>query len=257
MFSNRVLKAGTVAVDTDNKVIIGDEVQIEEDLQDDTVEEKPVTSTIDIAKIEAKAKRIITQANDQAELILADARTAAISERDSVIKKAESDATRITAEARDAGYQEGINSAVKEGETIKAQANKVLDDAHAERNEMLETLEPELVQLIMEICDKLLGTATYFNPAIIVNLIKQGLEGATISGDVKIYVSTHDYEAAMQNKDEILALTDGSVKLEIVKDLSLNPADCVIETPFGSIDASLGQQFEALTENLAYILSNR
>jgi flagellar biosynthesis/type III secretory pathway protein FliH len=38
-----------------------------------------------------------------------------------------------------------------------------------------------------------------------------------------------------------------------VKDLSLNPTDCIIETPYGNIDCSLERQMQDLIENLYYI----
>jgi len=256
LFSNRVLKAGTVEVDIDNKVII--EVQQSPEQERDL----PLTgeserNSADVEKIEAKARGIVQQARYQAEQIVNDARRAAATEQANLISQAEAEAARITREASDRAYQEGMEIATREGDAIKAEATKVLEQANAEREAMQKALEPEMVQLLIDIMDKLVGDAVKMNPSIIVNLIKQGLSSSTITGDVIVYVSAQDYDETIAKKDELLAITDGSVKLDIVKDLSLNSSDCVIETPFGSIDASLGQQHEALRENLTYILGNR
>ena len=258
LFSNRVLKVGTIEVDNENKVFINGVPPVDEAFDDSPSEEDvQAKKAMDLKKIESKAKKIVARAEEQAEQILAEARVGANKERDSIISQAKTEAAALLVESKEKGYKDGMDSATQEGEAIKAEATKVLNEARATRQEMLDNLEPEVVQIILDVIEKLLVTSVNINPAVIVNLIKQGLESSTITGDVKIYVSAQDYESAMEQKDDILALTDGSVKLEIVKDLSLNPADCVIETPFGSIDSSLGQQYEALRENLIYILSNR
>ena len=256
LFSNRILKAGTVEVDVDNKVII-EVISTAEQEMDLPITGESERSNADVEKIEAKARGIVQQARYQAEQILNEARRAAAVEQASLMSKAEEEAARLTREASDRAYQEGLEAANREGEVIKAEANRVLEQAHADRESMQKALEPEIVQLIIDIMDKLIGDIVKLNPSIIINLIKQGLSSSTITGDIKVYVSADDYDETIAKKDEILAITDGSVKLDIVKDLSLNSSDCVIETPFGSIDASLGQQYETLRENLTYILGNR
>jgi len=203
------------------------------------------------------AAKIIHHAERQAEEIISNARQAASDEQAMILQNAEAEAARIISEARDMGYQNGLDTAAREGEAIKTEAQQVLDNAISERIAMQESLEPEIVEMIIGITEKLLGNITEVNPAIITNLIKQGFSAAAISGNVTVYVSADDYEHVLKNKDELLTLTDGSVKLQITKDLSLSPMDCVIETPFGDIDCSLGQQFESLRANLTYILNSR
>ncbi|MCL2216329.1 MAG: FliH/SctL family protein, partial [Defluviitaleaceae bacterium] len=201
--------------------------------------------------------RIIRQAEQQAEEIVSSARAAATQEQNTIRANANAEAKRITSEAREAAYKEGMDAATREGDAIKAEARQTLESAVAERKAMQESLEPEIVELIIGITDKLLDKAVAINPSVITNLIKQGLASAVITGDIIIYVSPQDLEQVQEHKDELVALADGSVKMEIVKDLSLNPMDCVIETPFGDIDCSLGQQYDQLKANLSYILNNK
>jgi flagellar assembly protein FliH len=150
-----------------------------------------------------------------------------------------------------------MERAQADGDLIREEAQQTLNDAIAERAAMQEALEPEIIEMIIGITEKLLGNIVEVNPAIIVNLVKQGFAAAAISGDVKVNVSAEDYDAVSKSKNELLALTDGASKVTVVKDLSLSPMDCVIETEFGNIDCSLGQQFESLKANLTYILNNK
>ena len=78
-----------------------------------------------------------------------------------------------------------------------------------------------------------------------------------IMGDIFIHVSADDYESAINDKDDIVSSREGSVNIEIIKDLSMNVGDCLIETPFGNIDCGIDQQLKEVKSNLYYILENR
>ena len=251
--SCKVIRRSAVNFDAENKVII-DTDHILTPKPDEAYEVEPEDKE---QQARNSAARIIKQAEQQAERILSEARRAASDDRDTIISAANAEADRITAEARARGYDEGISSATSEGNKIKAEARKVLQDANAERKAMEENLEPEMVSLIIRITEKIISDTVSISPAVIINLIKQGLESASLTGDVVIYASPQDYEIVTERKNELLALADGSVRMEIKKDLSLNPMDCIIETPFGDIDCSLGQQLEAIKANLTYILNNK
>lgn len=249
--SSRVLKAQTIFIDNENKFII----------ETDTPE--PDSGTDEVYEADKKerearksAKSIVADAEEQAKQILSMANHEAMNQKAEIRRNADIEATQVISEARDQGYKEGMAAATAEGDAIKAQANKVLEAARAEQKAMQENLEPQMVELIIAITEKLLGNIKEINPAAIVNLIKQGFAESVISGEIKVNVSADDYEYVTKHKDDLLAHTDGSVNLLIIKDLSLSPMDCIIETPFGDIDCSLGQQYESLRTNLTLILSN-
>ncbi|MCL2387518.1 MAG: FliH/SctL family protein [Defluviitaleaceae bacterium] len=251
--NKRIYKPHMVSLDTENKIIIdsGSSSNIDDEPSDTN---DPASAEKEARKA---AKRIIRHAEQQAEEIVSQARITAVSEQESIRKGAEKEATRVLTEAKDMGYKKGMDAASRDGEAIKAEAQQLLDDAKSECKKMQENLEPEVVNMIISITEKLLGNIAEVNPAVIVNLVKQGFAATAISGSVTVYVSADDYDQVVENKDELLALTDGSVKLEITKDLSLAPLDCVIETPFGDVDCSLGHQFESIRANLTYILNNK
>ena len=257
---SRILKRETVFVDTENKIVIDtdlssllDSVEFDSSSESD----KAADSEKKEKSAKNKAKEIVQNAELQAEKIINDALAKAQQHQTDAREKAALDSAKLFAESREKGHKDGMDAAKQEGEAIKNEARQVLEEATAERARLLDNLEPEVVDLIIEITEKLLGKIPELNPALIINLIKQGFAGTNISGSVTVYVSADDYDAVIENKEDLLALTDGSVKLEITKDLSLSPMDCVIETPFGDIDCSLGQQFEALSSNLNLILNSQ
>ncbi len=201
-------------------------------------------------------EKIISEANEQAQKIVSNAEALA----EEIIEKAKSDAALIAQEAEIKAEREGFDSGFEQGlaeaEGIKEEAQTVLEQAYMERTEIIESIEQDIVELICNILEKLLPNIAKFNHKVILGLIKQGIEGTTITGKVVVHVSKSDYETVVQNKEEILALLATSANLDIVMNLSLDKSDCIIETPFGDIDCSLGEQFNSLKENLCYILES-
>jgi flagellar assembly protein FliH len=250
------MKAHAVNVDTENIIIIDNATELPSFDAPHGMETHMGELTDEAA--ESAAERILSTAQRQADEILRQAHANANSQQDAIIKKAEAEAINITTEAWDKAYADGMAIATVEGDTIKAEAAGILEAAKAERKAMQDGLEPEMVALIITIIEKLLGDIVDISPGVVINLIKQGLSDTSLSsGTVKIYISDTDYDNVKAREAEIAKLTDGSVTIEIAKDTSLNPTDCVIETPFGDIDVSLDGQLSAVKASLKYILDNR
>ena len=248
---SKILKAETVKVDRDNKVTI----------EIPTVYDEPVFHAETGEDAEAKAMdaaaRIINTAEMQANEILNRARMEALAVQSKIEAETQAEAAKILKETEESAYNSGMSKAKAEGDKIIAEANKILTDAKNQRQFLQETLEPDIVKIIIDISDKLIGNAKNLNPKTITYLVKQGFGVGVITGNVKILVSPADFDTVCESKDELLALTDGMANLDIVKDLSLNPLDCIIETSMGHIDCSLEGQYSSLKENLTYILQNR
>jgi flagellar assembly protein FliH len=241
---SKILKGRNVTFDKENKILIdvNPALQYDDSEAEDSFEttDEPVKETA-----EQQADRIIKAAQREADSIIRNAK-----------ETAEQEAESIGDQAYEQGYQEGMDLASAEGDAIKAQAQKILLDAHEERKVILGKIEAEVVDLIVKITGKLINDIVELHPDLIATLIKQGFSGSNLNGEVFVHVSPQDYDTAVEHKDELLALTDSSTRLEITKDPSLKVMDCIIETSFGNVDCSLNQGYEALVQNLKFILNN-
>lgn len=260
----RILKAHTVYVDEDNTVQIKTSLPLPlaapekepevVEVEDDTPPEETAREVISNAENEAAL--IIKQANKESQQILDQAGFDAEKIKTEAEAQAQIEGFRIFEESKQEGYNQGMADAIAEGEAIKAEAQKVLDAAIRERDETRLAIEPEAVNLIIGIAEKLIGDAVEINPALVVSLIRQGFAGTTLSGQVTVRTSEADYDQVILHKEELMAAAGGTVEIEVVRDLSLGPTDCIIDTPFGGIDVSLTPQLEALRENLIFLLKN-
>ncbi len=188
-----------------------------------------------------EAAKIISSANIDAEIILEKYR-----------KEAKFESVRIKELAKEEGFAEGHKEGILELEKLRADAEKHIQEIKEKKESIYQELEPEILDLIISITDKLLNKAVEINPDIVLNLIRQGLNETTLSGEINIRVSPQRYDFVVKNKDKILM--DNRSKFEIIRDLSLKDSDCIIETSFGNIDCSLDEQFKLLKENLYMLL---
>lgn len=210
------------------------------------VEQIKISNDEIIKNAQHEADIIIERAKSEADNILAEAADSANIQAQAILEKAQQD-----------GYNSGYNQAMDEVAPIKAQAKKELELAKIERQEMIESVEPQMINLVIEIANSIFGTMVNLNPNTIGILIRKGLSEVNGMGEIMIHVSKDDYENAQQQKEELYESLGGNSNLEIIKDMALGKGDCIIETPFGNVDCSFDQQFESIKNELLYILENR
>jgi len=194
----------------------------------------------------------LKNAHDEAEQIVQKAKGEALLITDNA--KWELNKLKVKAEedARSQGHAEGLNKGMKEAEAVLRDAEKELKEAQTKREEILKSTEPQIVELIAKILEKLVGNIHKTNPQIILHLVREGLSESVGSDDMKLKLSPDDYDYVQEHFDEISEQV-GSRKIELVKDAALKPMDCVIETAYGNVDSSLDQQFESLKADLVQL----
>ena len=199
-----------------------------------------------IEKVNMECEELINQAKREAERIVEEAESTALQK----LKRIEEVNSKL-------GFDEGYNKGLGESAVIKKEAEIILKDAELTKIDILKNIEPEVVDLISNILDKIFFKTIETDKNLILALVKQGVDNAKIIDNVSIFVSDADYETVMNLKDDIFKNIDTSVKVEIKKDRNLTEKACIIETPFGNIECDIKEQFSKLKDNLYYILETR
>lgn len=252
---SKIFKASDINIDDRNKFFVEVQQQFNNaqaintpvEKHGDAAEEDGMTKEEKMLQgAKSEAERIIKKAHVDAERIFLDVKSQCDKLKDETINSAHKQ-----------GYDEGYSKGIAEAEGIKAKAQQTLTNAESERETILNEIEPQMVDLIIKITSKLLNDTAQINPQIILNLIKQGLNETTITGDIVIHVSNDDFEFVTANKNVIEDMVGGGTSIEIAKNSTINKSDCIIETQFGNIDCSLDQQFESLKRDIYYIFENR
>jgi flagellar assembly protein FliH len=207
-------------------------------------------------KLEPAPKRpraeILDEARDEAEMIILAAKNEAQILRDDALAEAEGLRRRSLEEGREEGRSKGFSKGKAEADRLLAQARRTLEEAEAERESILSSLEGEIVDFIIRISRKLIGEASKLNPEAMRQVLREGLDAVSVKGEAKVRVSEADHD----NVKKMLKDFSSFGKLTLVSDPSLGPMECVVETPRGTVVSSLDEQMRGLAEDLHMLLES-
>lgn len=168
-----------------------------------------------------------------------------------IIKEAEERRAQIIAEAegkRDAMLAEGREIGRQEG---LATMTELLLKAKVARDEMLASVEPEAVKLALKIAEKIIGHDVERDQNLLMDTIAQAAESARNAQQLTIRVHPEIGKFLRQRMPALMEKI-GVTKVVSIKDDPeiTSRGGCVLETPFGTIDAKLETQLDVLKQTL-------
>ena len=197
--------------------------------------EKEAENTLKAAKYEAL--KIIPQARQQAMLIKTAVQEEAV--------KAFEEAKR---EGYDQGFYEGENEIHKEGKQILEEAGQFLEKLYNKRNDMIRQNMDVIKELSLSIAKKVIDSQLNQDDEVFISLFKKAAQECTFGEWVKISVSSCEYEFVTSNKETLLSMVKGAKYIDVVKLDHCPKGTCIVETPSGIIDASVGTQLARIRE---------
>ena len=165
------------------------------------------------------------------------------------VKSTEAEREKILSEAQQSGYEEGRQRAVQEAESLRQELLQKISEQEADYENKLESLEPDIVELIIGIVHNLTGVLLDERRDIILHIIRHSMLGIENSSSFIVRVSKDDFDFLNSRKQELLNELQGN-KIEIIVDPMLTRAQCTIETDTRIIDCSLDVQLKNLTSDL-------
>ena len=116
-----------------------------------------------------------------------------------------------------------------------------------------EQMEPELVDVLVDVFDKVTHTIAEDKKDMILTLVDSVMSQVELSHNFLIRVSKDDYQFLVDNKERITALASASgnsANIDIFEDVTLKRNECIIETDVGIFDCSLDIQLENLIKDI-------
>lgn len=200
-----------------------------------------------------EARRLIEQAMEEAQNIVHEAKQ----EAEKIISDGMDQAIEAKEKAKQEGFGEGQKEGFNEGrqvaQSLIEDALTVKEEAIEKYNLMLEQAEPEMLEMILQICSKVLNQKMTSDDYI-VGLIKMALDMCTYTTGVVLRVSEDDYDYVLMEKDRILVLCETVDDIEVKMDRSLTRGACVVESPSGIIDASVQIQLDYIKNRVQELL---
>lgn len=199
-------------------------------------------------QIQEDPAEIIENAKKEAELIVKEAQLEAVRLIELAEKEAQENGRKAYEDACQRGYEEGFGAAKKQYSDLIEEAEFIKEHARVEYLEVLEGIETDIVNLVLDVARKVIDVELSFNREDLVYLIKQAFDRCTNKDNVILKVSPDDYDYLNESRGKLLSTVEGVGELDIRKDSALKPGACVIETPYGSVDAGVQTKLKKIEE---------
>jgi len=144
------------------------------------------------------------------------------------------------------GYQEGLEQGKQKYTSLVDQAKETVELSKTDYHNKLTESTQVMLELAFTIARKIVGDALEKDDSAWLTLVKEAVTEIREQEEVKIYIHPSWYETTLQQKKELQGIALRTRELLIFPDDSLNENDCLIETPYGQIDASVDSQLREL-----------
>jgi len=161
-------------------------------------------------------------------------------------------------QAKQEGYQAGFEQGKTESlntyqETIE-QANRIVDLANADYQITLEKTEEVIIQLAMHTAEKIMDQKLNEKPEQFAHIVKNAFKEIKDQTVISIYLHPANYENVLQQKTELKNILEYDTRLSLYVDEKMKENSCIIEHPFGQIDASVDTQLEKIRGALEEVM---
>lgn len=195
-----------------------------------------------------ESEELIRKAREEAEYIIREAQLEAAKIMESAEEEISSTRAGIEQEAWQKGYEDGAEEAKRQYEDLIREAEMIREHAKVEYKEVLAGIESNVVDTVMEVARKVIGVEISFNKDDVLYLVKQAFEKCANKENIALRVSPDDYDYICDNKERLLSMVEGVGELEIKKDTRMKEGACIVETPYGSIDAGVQTKLKKIEE---------
>lgn len=156
----------------------------------------------------------------------------------------------VEQEAYDRGFKKGEQDVWQSNKNAQEEyhksTRKVLQQIKEIRMKIYQETEKELVELAVNIAEKLVHRKLELNPETILDIAIAACTQVKESELVIIYVEPNQIEFLKSRQDEIASQLYRTKRLEIIADHTIQSGGCRIETEQGYIDATIASMLKQL-----------
>ena len=206
----------------------------------EAIAETVVSEYLSAAKneTETKIEAILENAREEAAKIISNAHEEVEEER----KRARQEGFAEGAEEGRHSFDDQLAEKLREDDEM---LKSVLDKIYEERERIYAELEEEVTNLALDIVRKIINPAEEALGDVFLSLIKNALKQMSTDGKVVIRVGVAEYERFFSSGAATIELDSGvTVQASVLRDVSLQEGDCIIDTNDVTINAGIESQLQ-------------
>ena len=206
---------------------------------------------------EIRPEDILNEARAEAEGILAAARAEALQ----ITNDANRRADMLFEQKKQQGYQEGVSKLQDEilerkaklqaeYDQMKLLLNQECEAVHAEYETKLDTLESDLVDVMIRVFHKVFHVQFDNKKQILLHLIKDTMLGIDAGKRFVVRVAESNYKFIESHVADIKEKIGNDVSIDVVNDRNLEESDCIIETETGVYNCGMDMVLSNLEKDI-------
>lgn len=164
-------------------------------------------------------------------------------EKDVLVKQAHE-------EGYQAGFQEGKTKGQEHFSTKIKQINELVDLTTTDYYKTLEQSEQVIIDLSIHTAERIIKEELDHEPNRFLAIVTAAIQEIKDQSMISIFVHPSNYEFLVKQKKELKNAVDGDTNISIYMDQKMTENECLIEHPFGQIDASIDTQLQQIREAL-------
>ncbi|SFF70438.1 flagellar assembly protein FliH [Halobacillus alkaliphilus] len=221
---------------------------------------KPVeklTPAVSMEESLSSEQELAEQKRQQAEKVLEEAREeasqllqAAEHKIDADKKAWEEERIQLVQAAEKEGYQAGVTQGYQDYTEKLEEANHIIAKANQSYHSIVGSSEETIVEIALRAAEKILNCHLEDHPESFSNLVKKVVKEVQEQPEIAIYVHPDQYGYLQSQAEELQRMTSLKTNLSIYVKDEMEPFSCVLETPFGRIDAGIDSQLKELREKV-------
>ncbi|MDX9872663.1 MAG: FliH/SctL family protein [Clostridia bacterium] len=202
--------------------------------------------TADSLYLETKImlEELVTQAQRRADAIILKAKE----EAQAIVETSQGDVSRNKVESWDNGYEQGYKAGHQEAQDeLKRRYREIaslLQKLENDRQNLFGRQREEIMELIMTLTEKILGSIVELRPEVISQVIRNTLE--QVKGAQKITVKINPVHIPYLSSSDEIFKEAGLEYVDIIEDPAIKQGDCQIVTENGFVDAVVEEQLQEL-----------
>ncbi len=220
--------------------------QIEKQVEPDNIDFDETTALSLYEETKLLLAELVNEAQQRAAHIIASSQK----EAKEIKSHAKMESEKIRAEAfqqgKQSGYQAGLSAGQEEMEILLKDIEKMLVFLGNYQEVFLQKKANEVIDLVLLIVEKIIGTLVNSKPEIIAGIVKNVLQVAGESE--KLIIKVNPQHLPYLNSIDTANLAPGKISFQ--GDTTIEPGGCLIETEQGFIDACLGERLSILEKVL-------
>jgi flagellar assembly protein FliH len=176
-----------------------------------------------------------------------------------ILRKAQEEASALEREAYEKGFAQGEKDGVELGQrkALKLIENieNLLRSMDGLRQEILALYEREIVELVFAIAQKVIHRSIRSDDGTIKDTVLSALKLAAEKSKATLRVNPEDFDYVEELRPEFFAAVKELKALTVISDPSIIRGGCLLESPYGDVDARIETQLDKIHQCLEQVFA--